>query len=111
MLREQITTFSNAFDPEAFVFTSTDGGQIRQNHFRKRVFQPAAERAGITPVPTVHDLRHTAASLMARSGFTLLEAASQLGHSATTMTARYSHVFPQERQAKAARLGELIAQT
>jgi integrase len=108
MLRAHITTYSNAFDPDALVFTGPDGGQIRQNTFRKRDFQPAADRAGITPIPTVHDLRHTAASFMARSGFTLLEAASQLGHSATTMTVRYSHVFPQERQAKAARLGTLI---
>ena len=108
MLRDHITTWSNAFAPDALVFTGPDGGQIRQNGFRQRVFQPAAVRAGITPTPTVHDLRHTAASFMARSGFTLLEAASQLGHSATTMTARYSHVFPSERQAKAARLGELI---
>ena len=59
-------------------------------------------------MPTVHDLRHTAASLMGSHGFTMLEAAGQLGHSAVTMTARYSHVFPAERQAKAARLGELI---
>jgi integrase len=108
MLTEHVTTYSNRFDPAAFVFPGERGGQLRQNAFRKRIFQPAAIRAGITRVPTVHDLRHTAASFMARSGFTLLEAASQLGHSATTMTARYSHVFPQERQAKAARLGELI---
>jgi hypothetical protein len=45
---------------------------------------------------------------MASHGFTLLEAAGQLGHGATTMTARYSHVFPAERQAKAARLGTLL---
>lgn len=108
MLREHITSYSNAFDPEAYVLTGEQGGQLRQNAFRKRIFQPAAERAGIEPVPTVHDLRHTSASFMARSGFTLLEAAGQLGHAATSMTARYSHVFPQERQSKAARLGELI---
>src|SRR4029453_3545525 len=60
MLRGQIPPYSNAFDPEAFVFTSTDGGQVRQNHFRKRVFQPAAERAGITPTPPLHELRPAA---------------------------------------------------
>lgn len=108
MLAEHISIYSNRFDPEALVFTGPDGGQVRQNTFRKRTFQPAAERAGITPIPTVHDLRHTAASFMASHGFTLLEAASQLGHSATSMTQRYSHVFPSERQAKAARLGTLI---
>jgi integrase len=110
MLREHIRTYSNAFDPEALVFIGPDGGQLRQNAFRKRMLQPAAERAGIEPVPTVHDLRHTAASFMARSGFTLLEAAGQLGHGATSMTQRYSHVFPAERQAKAVKLGALIVE-
>jgi integrase len=108
LLHEHLTTYSNLFDPEALVFPGEQGGQLRQNAFRKRVFQPAAIRAGITPTPTVHDLRHSAASFMARAGFTLLEAAGQLGHGATTMTARYSHVFHSEREQKAARLGELL---
>jgi integrase len=108
MLGDHLDAYGNRFAPDSYVFTGPEGGQVRQNAFRKRIFQPAAERAGIEPVPTAHDLRHTAASFMARSGFTLLEAASQLGNGATTMTARYSHVFPSERQAKAARLGTLI---
>jgi integrase len=108
MLSDHLTTYGNRFAPESYVFTGPDGAQVRQNAFRKRVFQPAAERAGITPMPTVHDLRHTAASLMASHGFTLLEAAGQLGHSATSMTERYSHVFPSERQEKAERLGTVI---
>jgi integrase len=108
MLFDHITTYSNRFDHDALVFPGRDGGQLRQNTFRRQVFQPAAARAGIEPMPTVHDLRHTAASFMARAGFTLLEAAGQLGHSTVTMTARYSHVFPAERQAKAERLGALI---
>jgi integrase len=95
MLREHIRMHSNPFDPRSLVFTGPDGGQIRQNAFRTRVFQPAAARAGISPIPTVHDLRHTAA-------------AGQLGHGATSMTQRYSHVFPSERETKAARLGKLI---
>ena len=61
MLHDHLTTYSNRFDPEALVFPGSEGGQLRQNAFRKRVFQPAAERAGIEPTPTVHDLRHTAA--------------------------------------------------
>lgn len=56
----------------------------------------------------VHDLRHTAASFMGRSGYTLLEAGQQLGHSATSMTERYSHVFPDTRQEKVARLDALL---
>lgn len=110
MLSEHLERFGSRFDAESYVFTGDLGGQIRQNAFRTRVFQPAAIRAKISPVPTVHDLRHTAASFYARAGFTLLEAAGQLGHSAVTMTARYSHVFPSERQEKVGRLNQLIAQ-
>jgi integrase len=78
-----------------------------QSNFRK-LFQSAGTRAGIEPVPRVHDLRHSAASFMARAGFTLLEAAQQLGHSTTAMTERYSHVFPDARQAKVRRLDDLF---
>lgn len=109
MLAEHISTYSNRFDETSLVFTGPDGGAIRQNGWRRRVFQPAAEAAGITPLPTVHDLRHTAASFMARAGLNMLEAGAQLGHSSTTMTARYSHVFKEHRQAKMATLDEVLA--
>jgi integrase len=108
LLVDHLERFGNRFAKDSYVFTGPEGGQIRQNAFRKRIFQPAAERAGISPVPTVHELRHTAASFYARAGLTLLEAAGQLGHSTTTMTARYSHVFPEHRQAKMGDLGALI---
>ena len=39
-----------------------------------------------------HDLRHTAASNLVRAGRTLFEVGTLLGHSSTTMTARYSHL-------------------
>ena len=39
-----------------------------------------------------HDLRHSAASNLVRVGRTLFEVGTLLGHSSTTMTARYSHL-------------------
>lgn len=45
---------------------------------------------------------------MGRAGYTLLEASEQLGHSATSMTAHYSHVFPDSRQEKVAKLEAII---
>lgn len=39
-----------------------------------------------------HDLRHTAASNLVRVGYSLFEVGTLLGHSSTTMTARYSHL-------------------
>ncbi len=109
MLRDHVSKFGNVFDPDSLMFTAAEGGPVRQNYFRRFVFRPAVERAGIAPpLPTVHDLRHAAASFMAEAGLTLLEAAQQLGHSATAMTERYSHVFPDARQAKIDRLDSLF---
>jgi integrase len=111
ILRAHLRAHGRPLDPESFVFTSEDGDQVRQNNFRQRIFQPAARRAGIEPVPTVHDLRHTAASLMARAGFSMREAQEQLGHSHTTMTDRYTHLFPEDREKKVAALDRLLTET
>ncbi|MDV6341126.1 site-specific integrase [Nitrosomonas sp. Is24] len=45
-----------------------------------------------------HDLRHTAASNLVKAGRTLFEVGTLLGHSSTTMTARYSHLAIQDTQ-------------
>jgi integrase len=108
MLAEHLNLYGNRFDASALVFTNELGHPVLQSNFRKNVFGPAARRAGIEPVPRVHDLRHTAASFMGRAGYTLLEAAEQLGHSATSMTEHYSHVFPDARQEKVAKLDALL---
>ncbi len=111
ILKAHLAAYGTPLDPESFVFTGPEGGQVRQNNFRKRIFQPAAKRAGIDPVPTVHDLRHTAASLMARAGWTMRDAQEQLGHSHTTMTDRYTHLFPEDREQKVAALDALLTET
>ena len=108
ILKAHLASHGGPLDPESFVFTSPEGGQVRQNNFRKRVFQPAAKRAGIDPVPSVHDLRHTAASLMARAGWSMRDAQEQLGHSHTTMTDRYTHLFPEDHEQKVAALDALL---
>lgn len=108
MLQAHVRASGRAFDPDALVFAGPNGGAIRQNAFRRRIFQRAAERAQVTPMPTVHDLRHTAANLMAKAGFSMHEAAEQLGHSYTAMTARHSHVFPSDRERKVDALDRIM---
>ena len=108
ILKAHLSAYGTPLDPESFVFTSLEGGQVRQNNFRKRILQPAAKRAGIVPVPTVHDLRHTAASLMARAGWSMRDAQEQLGHSHATMTDHYTHLFPEDRERKIAALDALL---
>jgi integrase len=108
ILKAHLAAYGTPLERESFVFTGPEGGQIRQNNYRQRIFQPAAKRAGIDPVPTVHDLRHTAASLMARAGWSMRDAQEQLGHSHTTMTDRYTHLFPEDREQKVAALDALL---
>lgn len=106
MLKQHIQSYSNVFDPEAYVFTSAKGGQVRQGNFLRRVFKPAAAEAGIQPLPTVHDLRHTAAALMLRHGMTPYEVAKILGHSSVKMIEeRYGHLYEHELQRKVEDLG------
>jgi integrase len=107
MLARHLEAFGDPGDPGSPVFTGPEGGEIRQNGFRSRVFQPAARRAGIKPVPTVHDLRHTAASLMARAGLSMRDAQEILGHSRSTMTDRYTHLWPEELAERVARMDEM----
>jgi integrase len=112
MLKEHLAKYGRPLDPESLVFTGDRNAQIRQNALRSRIFQPAARRAGIEPRPTVHDLRHTAASLMAKSGYTLREAQEELGHSHATMTDRYTHLFPSDAESRVSRLdGLMLTQT
>jgi integrase len=109
ILREHLTKYGRPLDPRSFVFTGDREAQVRQNAFRSRIFQPCAEGVGIDPIPTVHDLRHTAASLMAKAGYSMLEAQRALGHSSQTMTERYSHLYEDGQRARARQLDNLLA--
>jgi integrase len=52
----------------------------------------AAERAGIRPRPTLHDLRHTFASHLVQAGVSLYVVGRLLGHTNPATTAIYSHL-------------------
>jgi integrase len=102
-------------DPEGYVFTGERGAQIRQSNWRVRVFQPACRSVGVVrgtggaEVPRVHDLRHTAASLAAKAGFTLHEVKEMLGHSTIKTTSdRYLHLFEDAKEERATSLGHLM---
>lgn len=67
------------------VFTSPTGQTLRLNHWRRRVFQPACDAAGLVGL-TPHDLRHTAASLAIRAGANVKAVQGMLGHASAAMT-------------------------
>ncbi len=66
-------------DPEAIVFSSPDGDQLRHSNFYHRRWLPAVRKAGLPPVG-VHALRHSAAAALISSGASPKAVQSILGH-------------------------------
>jgi integrase len=57
----------------------------------------------------IHDLRHTAATLMLRDGLSVHEMSAVLGHSQTSTTLNvYSHVLPGSNDRAAAAMERLL---
>jgi integrase len=70
-----------------FAFPDAAGGPLRVTNWNRRTFTPAAMTAGLVPPKLrVHDLRHTAASLMVASGAGVKLVQLQLGHRTATLT-------------------------
>ena len=91
---------------EDLVFTALQGGPLRLNVFRKRVFTPAAAAIG-KPDLVPHDLRDTAASLAISSGASIKAVQRMLGHASAAMTLdTYGSLFEEDLEALAKRLEE-----
>lgn len=67
------------------------GAPLDARNVLRRHWGPALQRAGLEHARQ-HDLRHTTASWLIQGGCTLTEVAAILGHSETTVTARYAHL-------------------
>ena len=80
---------------------------LRESKFLEQIFHPAAARAGLPKDLRMHDLRHTAASLMIREGASIKAVQKVLGHKSATVTLdRYGHLYPDELEDLARRLDE-----
>jgi integrase len=80
------------FDPRAFVFASRyDTGLERK--MARRALERAVTRAQLPePKPTLHDLRHSHASMLIALGCSLIEVQRRLGHRKPDTTLRvYAH--------------------
>jgi integrase len=85
-------------DGQSLVFPDSEGGHLRRQNWRRRVWMPALERAGI-PYFRSYDLRHTCATLLVYESRTLNEVAEHLGHADPGFTARtYAHVMRDARR-------------
>jgi integrase len=89
------------------VFPSDEGTLMRPTNLT-RTFNALCARAGV-PRIRLHDLRHTAASLMIRAGIPPKVVADRLGHTDPGFTLKvYAHVYDEQRREAALPLGTLL---
>jgi integrase len=80
------------------LFTNERGGAVEPRNLLSRSFAPLLSEAGI-PHVRFHDLRHTAATLMAAEGVHTKVVSEMLGHASVGITLDlYSHVTPSMAQ-------------
>jgi len=79
------------------VFPAPEGGPIRASLFRRRTWEPAVTRAGLSPLRP-HDLRHTAVALWIAAGASAHEVARAAHTSGSAVLDRYGHLLPHEER-------------
>jgi integrase len=93
--------------PDAVVFPAPEGGYLHLENFRKRVWLPAINQAGVAPL-RIHDLRHTCASLAIAAGADVKVLQRMLGHASAALTLdRYGHLLPGQAESVADRLDSM----
>ncbi|MGN6445291.1 tyrosine-type recombinase/integrase [Amnibacterium sp.] len=92
--------------PDDLVFAGRAGTFVRRSHNRYGWFASAIRDAGV-PRLTVHDLRHTTASLAVQAGANVKAVQRMLGHKSAAMTLDvYADLFDDDLETLAMRLDE-----
>jgi len=79
--------------PDSLIFTAPEGGPIRRNTFRSRIWLPAVADSIGQPM-RFHDLRHSHVALLIAQGAHPAVIASRLGHtSVKTVLDVYGHLY------------------
>ena len=77
-----------------WVFINEAGKQLEHNNYRRRVFEPLLQKAGLRRI-RFHDLRHTFASLLLQQGESPQYVREQMGHHSIQITVDiYGHLIP-----------------
>lgn len=94
--------------PDGLVFPSEDGTPINPSNLRRH-FQTVLAAAGLPLTIRLHDLRHTAASLMLARGSQLVDVSKTLGHSSTSITGDiYAHAYEEGKRKAIASVSEAL---
>ena len=91
---EEVKNLPRPLDGRALLFGRADEPTTPFEY--RTAWEKALNTAGITDF-NFHDLRHTAASLLASNGASVLEIADVLGHKSHASTKRYSHLCTERK--------------
>jgi integrase len=92
-LAEQLR--SSKVSGNGYIFAEDDGSAINHQHFYKKIWLPAVEKADLGKRPTIHSLRHSSASWLIDKGLPLPIIQRRLGHESITTTVNvYGHLMP-----------------
>lgn len=107
-LAEQLARACEGKGPDALVFAGRHGEYLMTPTIREHSwFDRALERAELPPM-TIHDLRHTAASLAVSAGANVKLVQAMLGHKSAAMTLDvYADLFDDDLNAVADRLDDM----
>ena len=96
-------------DPDSFVFSGRFGEPLITPTVRDNSWFDKALAAADLPPMTIHDLRHTAASLAISSGANVKAVQKMLGHASAAMTLDvYADLFEDDLDAVAMRLNDVV---
>jgi integrase len=97
-------------DPTSFVFASRGGGGLERKVAREALRRAATAAHLAAPEPTLHDLRHSHASMLIALDVPLVEVQRRLGHRKPDTTLRiYAHQW-KEREARRSQIGQQLSQ-
>lgn len=75
-------------------------------HYLKHEMERGSKAAGVKRI-RIHDLRHSAISLLIEMGFSAVAIADRVGHESIDITYRYAHLFPSTQNEMADKLSNL----
>ena len=96
------------FNPHALVFASRNGTGLVRKVAREALKRAAKAAELAAPEPTLHDLRHSHASMLIAMNYSVVDVQRRLGHRKPDTTLRvYAHQW-KYREAQRSRVGHEI---
>lgn len=91
-----------------WLFTSQSGTPFWYWIWVTRQYKPLLERTNV-PYKNIHTARHTVASTLLARGLPITSVARFMGHDVKTLLSTYSHLLPDEMDAVAQAMNEILA--